>query len=188
VNLAEGQDVMAKFCDILGIEFKVTNRGHHWQFRPGHRSTIAYADWWPSSGKFIPNGNKSNSLQIVLYKDLMDELEAIFPPITGPTTIVHPPRESVGRLILRGALSPAGITGIMLIFIVIVACGTAMGKPWINLESLSAVLVCGFVLIAVAFSQFVRSRIDLRRHRKWTKYHATSTERPDQHTHSKCHT
>jgi len=49
-NLAHCE-VLEQFCREHGIEFKITNEGHHWQFR----KDATLVEWWPSSAKIVIN-------------------------------------------------------------------------------------------------------------------------------------
>jgi len=43
--------VLEQFCQDHGIEFKISNEGHHWRFSRGKIEV----EWWPSSAKLVVN-------------------------------------------------------------------------------------------------------------------------------------
>ena len=52
--LADWEREAIAWCESRGLDFKVSNGGHHWQFRQGTWS----ADWWPGSRKLYVGDQK----------------------------------------------------------------------------------------------------------------------------------
>lgn len=65
---------VGEWCQERYIQFKVTNSGHHWQFR---RENVN-CDWWPSSAKFIHNQKFKKGLHVHDFQQLTDRLVEIY--------------------------------------------------------------------------------------------------------------
>lgn len=56
----------------LGLTLKVTNEGHHWQFRSADRSFKA--DWWPSSAKLVLMSRFNKGIHVHDHEAAMEEI------------------------------------------------------------------------------------------------------------------
>ncbi len=69
LNLSK-QDFVAEEAAALGLTLRVTNDGHHWQFRGGDLN----ADWWPSSAKLVFDSKFKSGVHVHDYQRLIEEI------------------------------------------------------------------------------------------------------------------
>lgn len=79
------QDEIASWCIHRGIALRVTNDGHHWQFRwHGH-----IGEWWPASAKFVIDKRWRNGIHVHDWQQLKAAIAAglltLEPKETGAT-------------------------------------------------------------------------------------------------------
>lgn len=69
----KAQEWVREQTEKMGLALRVTNEGHHWQFRG-----IGYdfkADWWPSSAKLVLNSRFNSGIHVHDYERAMQEIQ-----------------------------------------------------------------------------------------------------------------
>lgn len=66
-NLDQGPAIVAAWASRVGVRFRITNDGHHWQFRYADLSV----DWWPSTAKLVRNQRFPEGVHVYDYEQAM---------------------------------------------------------------------------------------------------------------------
>lgn len=67
----EFEPAVREWCEKHGVDLRVTNEGHHWQFRAGKM----IAEWWPSSAKLVLNKHWRRGIHVHDIYQLFHTLE-----------------------------------------------------------------------------------------------------------------
>lgn len=73
-----GRASVEGWCSGRGVGLRITNGGHHWQFRRGAK----LVEWWPSSAKLVMNKRWNHGIHTHGYDQVLRMLEAEFPQET----------------------------------------------------------------------------------------------------------